>query len=84
MATTGKCNMKRTFFEKIMIITSGLSKYPKIGKTMEFQDLEWTTRGGVSYFPDIMREFYVNYITTLENICKKRYNTWTTKTWIVY
>lgn len=34
-------------------------------------DLEWTTTGGDLYYLIIMREFYANYTTSLENICKK-------------
>lgn len=34
-------------------------------------DLGWTTRGGNSFCPTLVREFYANYQAHLENMCRE-------------
>lgn len=64
-------SLKRHICEEMKIITCGLNKYPPIERAFKEYDLSWTTKGGDTFCPMLVREFYANYQATLDNMCKK-------------
>ncbi|KAF3657465.1 hypothetical protein FXO37_14926 [Capsicum annuum] len=66
--------VKRPIFEEKRIITKGLIRYPKVEQKFHGYDLGWTTRGGNSFLPALVRDFYANYQAHLENMCREGEN----------
>ncbi|MCD9644993.1 hypothetical protein HAX54_033621 [Datura stramonium] len=50
---------------------SRLPEYPEIEEKYKFYDLGWMTEALGYYYPTTTREFYANYIATMEVLCKK-------------
>ncbi|PHT89784.1 hypothetical protein T459_04897 [Capsicum annuum] len=68
---TNRRAVKRPIFEEKRIITKGLIRYSKVGQKFHGYDLGWTTRGGNSFLPALVRDFYANYQAHLENMCRE-------------
>lgn len=68
--TPTKRSLKRPICEAMKIITSELNRYPQIEKAFKEYDLAWIIKGGDTFFPVLVREFYANNQAILDNICK--------------
>ncbi|PHU03334.1 hypothetical protein BC332_28585 [Capsicum chinense] len=68
---TNRRVVKRPIIEEKRIIIKGLSGYPEVEKKFYDYNLGWTTRGGNSFYPKLVRDFYENYQARLENICRE-------------
>ncbi|MCE3051131.1 ADP-ribosylation factor GTPase-activating protein agd4 [Datura stramonium] len=54
-----------------MIIDLELPEYLEIKGKYKFYGLGWMSKAPGYYYPTMVREFYANYIATLEDLCKK-------------
>ncbi|PHT44898.1 hypothetical protein CQW23_14056 [Capsicum baccatum] len=68
---TKQRNIKRPIIEEKKIITTELNRYSKVKRKFQDYDLGWTAKGESSFFPTLVKEFYVNYQARLENMCKE-------------
>ncbi|MCD7451248.1 hypothetical protein HAX54_010354 [Datura stramonium] len=64
-------HLKQSIIEDVRIIDSELSEYPSTDGSYKFYGLGSMSESPSYYYPNIVREFYVNYIATLEGQCKK-------------
>ncbi|MCE3215656.1 hypothetical protein HAX54_003128 [Datura stramonium] len=64
-------HLKRRIALEVRIIDSKLPKYSEIEGKYKFYGLGWMSEAPGYYYPTMVREFYVNYIATLEGLCKK-------------
>ncbi|PHU07576.1 hypothetical protein BC332_24065 [Capsicum chinense] len=71
LCRTNRRAVKRIIFEKKRIITKGLSRDLEVEQKFHGYDLGCTTRGGNSFCPTLVREFYENYQSLLENMCRE-------------
>ncbi|MCD9641972.1 hypothetical protein HAX54_028531, partial [Datura stramonium] len=69
--TTGRGYLKRSIAVEVRIIDSELSKYPDIERGYKLYGLGWMSEAPGSYYPYMVREFYMNYMATLDNMWKK-------------
>ncbi|MCE3049225.1 hypothetical protein HAX54_044417 [Datura stramonium] len=74
LTTTVRGHLKRSIAEEVRIIDSELAEYPDIERQYKFYGLGWISESTGYYQPNMVHEFYKNYVSTLEGQCKKGQN----------
>ncbi|MCD9642362.1 hypothetical protein HAX54_029146 [Datura stramonium] len=65
-------HLKRRIFKKVRIIDQESSEYPNIERWYHFYGLNWMSETPSSYYLNMVREFYANYVAILDSLCKNR------------
>lgn len=64
--------MKRPNAEEYQIFKTNLSEYSDLERRFNKYELAWLSKPPGSYYPDIVHDFFANYLTILEKDCPKR------------
>lgn len=62
--------IKRAIFEEYQIITA-LQEYPKLEQRFDEYEFAWMSKPLGSYQPNLVREFFANYLALLKKDCPK-------------
>ncbi|MCD7453262.1 hypothetical protein HAX54_020340 [Datura stramonium] len=71
LTTIVRGHLKWSIAEEVRIIDSKLFEYLDIERRYKFYGLGWMTESSGYYYPNMIHEFYANYVATLEGQCKK-------------
>ncbi|MCD7460845.1 hypothetical protein HAX54_044593 [Datura stramonium] len=68
LTTTARGHLKCSLVEEVRIIDSEFPEYPEVEAKYKFYGLGWMSEAPGYYYAIMVREFYLNYIATLEGM----------------